>query len=377
MIRACSLALLALLFGPFAVPAAALVIELDDVAPDRIERQRAFVRGTLQPSSAPEVSDRRDELAAKGLVEGAPILIRIFKAESELELWMRKGNAYVLKATYPICHWTGTLGPKLREGDKQSPEGFYTIGPRQMRHRGRWREAFNLGFPNLHDKRLDRTGSYILVHGGCSSTGCYAMTEPVQQVIYRLAAAALRGRQPHFQVHVFPFRMTDANMAAHADNPWADFWRDLKAGYDVFETTRLPPRIGVCGQRYTVARAAPGVRNDGPITRVEPGTPSAAGFDTSRCTIPVVRPAEQIAEVPEAAGNPDTRMVARVEREEVADAPPSRAERRIAGAHARALRQRQRRAALRQKRPRTKEARRAHREALSATYRRAMVGISQ
>jgi murein L,D-transpeptidase YafK len=366
MIRACPLALLALLSGPFVLPAAAFVIELDDVAPDRIERQRAFARGVPQPSSAPEASELRAELAAKGPVEGAPILIRIFKAESELELWMRKGNAYALKATYPICHWTGTLGPKLREGDKQSPEGFYTIGPRQMRHRGRWREAFNLGFPNLHDKRLDRTGSYILVHGGCSSTGCYAMTEPVQRVIYRLAAAALRGRQAHFQVHVFPFRMTDANMAAHADSPWADFWRDLKAGYDAFETTRLPPRIGVCGQRYTVARAAPGVRNDSPMTRVEPGSPSAAGFDTSRCSIPVVRPAEQIAEVPEEAGNPDTRTVARVERQEVADAPPSPA-----------LRQRQRRAAQRQKRPRTREARRAHREALSATYRRTMVGISQ
>ena len=377
MIRACSLALLALLVGPFAVPAAALVIELDDVAPDRVERQRAFVRGTLQPPVAAEASDLRAELAAKGLVEGAPILIRIFKAESELELWMRKGNAYVLKATYPICHWTGTLGPKLREGDKQSPEGFYTIGPRQMRHRGRWRDAFNLGFPNLHDKRLDRTGSYILVHGGCSSTGCYAMTEPVQQVIYRLAAAALRGRQPDFQVHVFPFRMTDANMAAHAESPWADFWRDLKAGYDAFEATRLPPRIGVCGQRYTVARAAPGVRNDGPMTRVEPGTPSAAGFDTSRCGIPVVRPAEQMADVPEAAGNPDTRMVARVERQEVADAAPSRVERRVTRPRTRALGQQLRRAAQRQKRPRTREARRAHREAMSKTYYRSLAGISR
>jgi murein L,D-transpeptidase YafK len=392
MIRACLLVLLALIIGPFAAPAAALVIELDDVAPDRIERQRAFARGTPQPSIAPDLADQRAELAAKGFVEGAPILIRIFKAEAELELWMRKGNAYALTATYPICHWTGTLGPKLREGDKQSPEGFYTIGPRQMRHRGRWREAFNLGFPNLHDKRLDRTGSYILVHGGCSSTGCYAMTEPVQRVIYRLAAASLRGRQPHFQVHVFPFRMTDANMAAHAENPWADFWRDLKAGYDAFEATRLPPRIGVCGQRYTVARAAPGVRSDAPMTRVEPGTPSAAGFDTSRCGIPVVRPAEQIAKVPEstpdsgadadsalsdATGNPGARTVARVERQEVVDAPRSRAKQRSTRLRTRALRQRLGRAAQRQKQPRSKEARRTHREALSETYRRTMVGISQ
>jgi hypothetical protein len=203
------------------------------------------------------------------------------------------------------------------------------------------------------------------------------MTEPVQKVIYRLAAAALRARQPHFQVHVFPFRMTDAKMAAHADHPWADFWRDLKAGYDAFEATRLPPRIGVCGQRYTVARAAPGVRNDGPMTRVEPGTPSAAGFDTSRCSIPVVRPAEQIAEVPDGAGDPDVRTVARVERQEVADAAPSRAEGGVTRARTRALRQRLGRAAQRHKRPRTREVRRAHREAMSDSYRRTLVGISQ
>src|SRR5690606_14637602 len=190
------------------------------------------------------------------------------------------------------CHWTGTLGPKLREGDKQSPEGFYTVGRRQMRHLGRWRNAFNIGYPNLHDKRHNRTGSYILMHGGCSSTGCFAMTQPVQQVIYHLAAAAQRRHQVNFQVHVFPFRMTEANMAAQAESPWMDFWRDLKVGYDTFEATRLPPRIGVCGQRYVVASAAPDMRNDGQLRRIEPGKPEAAGFDTSRCGIPVAQPAE-------------------------------------------------------------------------------------
>ncbi len=367
-------------------PAFALSIELDDVAPDRIEHQRAFARGLLPGPAIPDPDTLKDRLAAQGLAEGAPILIRIFKAESELEVWMRKGDAFVLHGTYPVCHWTGSLGPKLREGDKQSPEGFYMVGRRQMRHRGRWREAFNLGFPNLHDKRLDRTGSYILVHGGCSSTGCYAMTEPAARVIHHLAAAALHGRQTSFQVHVFPFRMTDANMAAHAANPWADFWRDLKVGYDAFEATRLPPRIGVCGQRYTVARAAFGVRSDGPMMRVDPGTPSAAGFDTTRCGIPVVRPDQHIANVPDPepesglglsdGANPPLRTAARVERQEAARAYPSRARRHAASVRSRAFRHR-RHAASRPKRHRSREARRAHREALSQSYRRTLVGISQ
>jgi hypothetical protein len=320
---------------------------------------------------------------------------------------MRKGSTYVLKATYPICHWTGTLGPKLREGDKQSPEGFYTVGRRQMRHLGRWRHAFNIGFPNLHDKRLDRTGSYILVHGGCSSTGCYAMTQPVQQVIYRLAASALRGRQDNFQIHIFPFRMTDANMVAHAESPWIDFWRDLKAGYDAFEATRQPPRIGICGQRYVVAKASASVRADGPLRRIDPGKPEAAGFDTSRCGIPIVQPSEPATAVstPAPDGGPAitgssympssaSRTVARVERAGgAASSPSSHSERTDYGWRERAPHpgvveprrppeERAHKAVRAQKqaqseRDRLREKRRAHREALSENYRRTLIGISQ
>ncbi len=387
-----------LAFGGAVAPASALVVELDDVAPDRIERQRAYTRGTLPSSNGPELSNLPERLAENGLFEGAPILIRIFKAESELELWMRKGGTFALVATYPICHWTGTLGPKLREGDKQSPEGFYAIGRRQMRHLGRWRNAFNLGFPNLHDKRLDRTGSYILVHGGCSSTGCYAMTQPVQQVIYRLAAGAVRGGQSHFQVHIFTFRMTDANRAAHAESPWVDFWRDLKAGYDTFEETRLPPRIGICGQRYVVAKGTTGLR-DGSLTRIEPGKPGSAAFDTSRCGIPVVQSDGHVADAsaPASGGNPEQagasftpsagRTVARVlRREEAGPPPPSRAERTDYGWRERVPQPSEERVrkpvqARAQKgmeeRDRLREKRRAHREALSDRYRRTLIGITQ
>lgn len=399
----------------FALPASALVIELEDVAPDRIERQRAFSRGILPAADAPDLDDLKDRLAEKGLSEGAPILVRIFKAESQLELWMRKGSTYVLQGTYPICHWTGTLGPKLREGDKQSPEGFYTIGSRQMRHVGRWRSAFNIGFPNLHDKRLERTGSYILVHGGCSSTGCFAMTQPVQQIIYRLAASSLRGRQDNFQIHIFPFRMTDANMAAHAQSPWTDFWRDLKAGYDAFEATRMPPRIGICGQRYVVASTSPGARADGTLKRIEPGKPSAAGFDTSRCGIPVVQPSEPTLAVPTPDGaRPTTessfmpssgsRTVARVDRREAVGSPPpafrserndygwrerkphpseQRVEQRIATAKShetpphRATRAQMQAQVERDRVQELRDKRRAHREALGENHQRALLGISQ
>ena len=196
---------------------------------------------------------RSQRLAAKGMHAGSPIMIRIFKAESQLELWLQKDDRFELFATYPICTWSGTLGPKLKEGDKQAPEGFYTVSIDQIRRTGRWPRAMNIGFPNAFDKAYARTGSYILVHGGCTSTGCYAMTDPVMDEIYELAEQALRHGQDAVPVHIFPFRMTEANLEAYAGNPWMQFWMTLKPAYDVFERTRIQPRVGVCNKKYLIA----------------------------------------------------------------------------------------------------------------------------
>lgn len=232
----------------------ALEVVLNDVAPDRVEKQRRYTRGELPLSGTPDLSKLDERLQAAGLAKGRAIYVRIFKAESELELWMQNGSGtFTRLAVYPICHWTGTIGPKLKEGDKQSPEGFYSVGIQQTRLVGRWRRAFNVGYPNLHDQLLNRTGSYILIHGGCSSTGCFAMTDPVQEEIYDLAIAALASGQERFQVHIFPFRMTEANLIQHAAHDWAHTWADLKPAYDSFERTNIPPRVVLCGVRYKVA----------------------------------------------------------------------------------------------------------------------------
>jgi murein L,D-transpeptidase YafK len=97
----------------------------------------------------------------------------------------------------------------------------------------------------------------VMVHGGCASIGCFAMTDPVVDEIWRLVTAALAGGQKRFHVHVFPFRMTEENLARREAAPSAPFWRDLKQGYDAFEATQLPPRIAVCDGAYTFAPALP------------------------------------------------------------------------------------------------------------------------
>ena len=170
---------------------------------------------------------------------------------------MLKDRKYVKFATYPICSWSGTLGPKMAEGDKQSPEGFYTITRRRLHRTGRWPHSLNLGFPNVFDRSLLRTGSYILIHGGCSSVGCYAMTNPVIKEVYTLVERALRAGQRHVPIHVFPFRLTETNLQKHAKSEWIGFWNSLKPGYDSFERTHQPPTISVCNGNYQVPRCDP------------------------------------------------------------------------------------------------------------------------
>ncbi len=180
----------------------------------------------------------------------------------------RGGNArYALFATYPICNWSGTLGPKLREGDRQAPEGFYTVTLPQANPNGpRWPKALDLGFPNSFDTLHARSGSAILIHGGCASIGCFAMTNGVNKELHTLAIRALDAGQAYVPIHVFPFRMTPENMA-HYDRPAVHaFWDNLKQGYDLFERTRRPPRVSICGGRYDFEGSDPlEGANPGPI----------------------------------------------------------------------------------------------------------------
>ena len=192
----------------------------------------------------------RAELARLGLEFGAPVFMRIFKQEKALELWVGSRGRFQRFKTYDICVYSGGLGPKLRTGDLHSPEGFYAVGPENLNPLSQRHLSFNLGFPNAYDRMHGRTGSFLMVHGGCSSIGCYAMTDRSIEEIFTLAAAALRAGQRRFPVHVFPFRMTQDNLAAHGASPWAGFWANLKEGYDSFERTGRPPKVRVRNGRY-------------------------------------------------------------------------------------------------------------------------------
>jgi murein L,D-transpeptidase YafK len=203
------------------------------------------------------------ELKRAHLKAGAPVFIRIFKEEKQLELWLRDdmGGRYTLFKTWPVATYgAGGLGPKLKEGDGMAPEGFYHVSAKQLNPASNYHLAFNLGYPNAFDKAHDRTGSLLMVHGSDVSIGCYAMTDPVIEVIYLLMDAALRGkRQDEICVHCLPFRMTPERLAKAraAGSPWADFWANLKEGSDLFEKAKVPPLVGVRDGVYVFRQRDP------------------------------------------------------------------------------------------------------------------------
>ncbi|WP_209007445.1 L,D-transpeptidase family protein [Roseibium litorale] len=202
-------------------------------------------------AKAPVSASIKRKMTELDMPAQSPIMIRIFKEDSTLEVWKEKRNGrYALLDTFEICKWSGDLGPKIKEGDRQAPEGFYEITPGLMNPNSNYHLAFNMGFPNAYDRSLNRTGTNLMVHGACSSRGCYAMTDKQVQDIYALARDSFAGGQRSFQVQAFPFRMTPENMAKHHDSEHMDFWRMLKTGYDHFEVTQVPPKVSVCEKKY-------------------------------------------------------------------------------------------------------------------------------
>jgi murein L,D-transpeptidase YafK len=216
----------------------------------------------MSEKAARPLSDRMvKDIQSKNMDMESPILVRLFKEESELEIWKqdREGRFALLK-TYPICRWSGELGPKVKEGDRQAPEGFYSITPGQMNPNSQYYLSFDLGYPNAFDRAHGRTGAQLMVHGDCSSRGCYSMTDEQISEIYALGRDSFFGGQKSFQVQAYPFRMTAQNLAKHRNSPHLAFWKMLKKGNDHFEVSKLEPKVNVCDKRYVFDAQSPSGR---------------------------------------------------------------------------------------------------------------------
>jgi murein L,D-transpeptidase YafK len=197
------------------------------------------------------------EMEALGSSKNAPVLIRTYKKEAEFEIWKMKADGrYAYFKSYPMCRWSGQLGPKVREGDRQVPEGFYSITPAHMNPNSAYYLSFDVGYPNAYDRAMGHTGGSIMVHGICSSAGCFSMTDAQIAEIYATAREAFAGGQRAIQMQSYPFHMTAENLAKYRLDPNIGFWKQLKEGSDNFEVTKQDVDTGVCGKHY-VFNAAP------------------------------------------------------------------------------------------------------------------------
>jgi murein L,D-transpeptidase YafK len=193
------------------------------------------------------------EFAAKGLKLGSPVFIRIYKNNSRMELWVEQGARYVLFKTYGICRWAGGLGPKMYEGDNQSPEGVYHISSEDLIVNPRWHRAMNINYPNRFDVMNGRGGSGILIHGKCGSVGCFAIQDGNVEEVYDAVRAALHNGQARIPVLALPFRFAKYAPTVEDTLKMNDFWSDLRRADILFDRDRLPPTAYVCDGRYYFA----------------------------------------------------------------------------------------------------------------------------
>jgi len=246
-----------------------------------------------QRSLAPIPPETLAMMEQAGVTKESPTLIRAYKKEAEFEVWkQRPDGRYAYLKTFPMCRWSGQLGPKVREGDRQVPEGFYSITPGQMNPNSAYYLSFNVGYPNAYDRAFGHGGGSIMVHGACSSAGCFSMTDRQIGEIYAILRTSFNNGQRSIQMQSYPFKMTAENLAKHRMDPNIGFWKQLKEGSDHFEVAGKEPAVGVCGRRY-VFDAASG---------------NGQPFDASSACPPLKRNAEIEAQVAQKAAADDAKV---------------------------------------------------------------------
>lgn len=193
-----------------------------------------------------------EALKPLGAKVGDPVFIRILKEERKLTLFIRPEGEEVFHVvkSFPVLALSGGLGPKMREGDAQGPEGFYATKSTMLNPNSSYHLSFNIGYPNAYDQALKRTGTFIMVHGKKVSIGCFAIGDEGIEQVYTFVAAALSAGQREVPIHIYPFALTDEKLEARADSEHIAFWRELKPFWDFTEENKKPPAVGVANNRY-------------------------------------------------------------------------------------------------------------------------------
>ncbi|MFD2584056.1 murein L,D-transpeptidase family protein [Pedobacter vanadiisoli] len=200
----------------------------------------------------------RKFVQADGFGDRFSMLINAYKSEGKLEVWLKADadKDYKLFRTYDFCAHSGTLGPKVIEGDGQTPEGFYYINV--FNPMSNFHLSLGINYPNTVDNARTgkdrKPGGDIYIHGNCVTVGCIPLTDEKIKEIYVLAVEARNTGQEKIPVNIYPFKMTNINMKKYITQfpAQANFWKSLQAGYLAFEQHKIQPEVSEVKGIYVV-----------------------------------------------------------------------------------------------------------------------------
>lgn len=225
--------------------------------------QNNFLQSQLKFERVKQAYDEKwnslkKNLVTEGYNDNYELCINAYKSEEKLEVWLKKPSEakFRLFKIYDFCEHSGTLGPKVMEGDLQTPEGFYQINifnPESSYHL-----SLGIDYPNNVD--LTRTGPAnkpggdIYIHGNCVTVGCIPLTDEKIKEVYLLAIFAKNGGQNTMPVNIFPFKMDEPNMKNYSQKfpQHVAFWQTLKQGYLAFEQNKFLPKINPIKGKYVI-----------------------------------------------------------------------------------------------------------------------------
>lgn len=167
------------------------------------------------------------------------VLIRAFKTEKKLEIWVKNKTekTYTHLLDYDICSSSGDPGPKRQEGDGQVPEGYYSID--LFNPYSSYYLSMRVNYPNLSDVKKGKKplGGAIMIHGNCVTIGCIPITDDKIKELYILCLES-KSQSNNVKVDSYPFKMTEENMKKYGSSYSEEiqaFWKNIKVGYDLFE----------------------------------------------------------------------------------------------------------------------------------------------
>jgi murein L,D-transpeptidase YafK len=188
-----------------------------------------------------------------GLRFGSPTYLRLIKSQKRLEVWVQKrGAEFVRLRAYRICGTSAPLGPRRTGTAPQQPEGFYVLGPANLRPHPIAYLGIDIGWPNSFDRAQGWRGATSLLQAGCAGEPHFGLTDQDIEEVYTLVHGALSGGQIGVPLHIFPFAMGALGMMANGNGPNTAFWRGLEPAWRAFERTKKPPQVRVLGRRYVV-----------------------------------------------------------------------------------------------------------------------------